>query len=202
MGLTALSFGPYLEMKGSFNSEDSRVVLGGIAQAEILGGLFDLQRVSFAPYYETDLTGRSNIYGAVTSWQPYILEWALGSVRRLPREILDVTWSVAAEGDYRYIDNGGRTSQAEQDYAWLGVDATVRVWPFPEVFDSRVFAQANYTYHHDLLGGDSASHFTGGVGMNLDASGATTVNVEYFVGDDYKTGEDEEVVKSSLKVKY
>ena len=99
------------------------------------------------------------------------------------------------------MDDAGQTGlAAESDYAWLGVDATVRVWPLPEVFQSRVFADANYSYHHDVVGGGNASRFKGSVGLVLDDEGDATLNLEYLTGEDYETENDQEVVKTALKV--
>ncbi|WP_326890450.1 hypothetical protein U8P73_09845 [Rhizobium beringeri] len=202
LALTAVSFGPYIEANGDVNSAESRVAAGAMAQAEVLGGgVFDLQRYSVAPYYQTDFRGRSSVYGAAFSWQPYILDWALGSIRSAGT--LDVTWGLLFQGDYRFVADAGETGlKTDDDYAWLGAVLSTKIWPFPDTFESRVFAELEYSYFHDTLSGADASLFQGGVGLTLDEKGNATLNVEYTNGRDYKTETDKNTIKTALKVKF
>lgn len=204
LALTAISFGPYVEADGDVNSEESRVAVGAIAQAEVLGGsIFDNQRYSVAPYYQTDFKGESSVYGAAFSWQPYILDLGLGSVRRVADGNLDFSWGLTLQADYRQVaDAGGTGLSSDDDYGWLGGIASVRFWPFPDFFDSRVFAEAQYSYFYDVIGGENASLFTGGLGLAIDEAGNATLNVEYVKGRDYQTETDKNAVKTALKVKF
>ena len=203
IAVTAVSVGPYVEAKGTINSTNSRLSIGAIGQLEMLGGPFDLQRWTVAPYYQTDFDWNARIYGASASWEPYVLNWALGSIRRLPGDVADVNWQFAAEADYRHVEESGGTSLAEgEEYAWIGFDATMRFWPLPELFDNRVFGDAAYAYHYDLVSGEEASRFRSGVGVHLDQARNTAITVEYVNGKDYRTMREEETVRSALKVKY
>jgi len=203
LAMTAVSFGPYVEANGTINSTKSRLSIGAIGQLELLGGPFDQQLWTVAPYFQTDFDWNARIYGASASWQPYVLEWALGSIRRLPGDVADVNWQFAAEADYRHVEESGGTSLTEgEEYAWIGFDATVRFWPLPELFDNRVFGDATYAYHYDLVSGEEASRFRSGVGVYLDQARNTALTVEYIDGKDYRTMRDEETIKSALKVKY
>lgn len=201
LALTAVSFGPYIEANGDVNSAESRVAAGIVGQAELLGGVFDLQRYSIAPYYQTDFRGDSSVYGAVFTWQPYVLDWGLGSIRSAGP--LDVTWGLSFHGDYRYVaDAGGTGLKADDDYGWLGAVISTKIWPFPDTFDSRLFAELEYSYFYDALSGNDASLFRGGVGLNLDDKGSASLNVEYTNGRDYKTETDKNTIKTALKVKF
>jgi len=201
LALTALSFGPYIEANGDVNSAESRVAAGFVGQAELLGGVFDLQRYSIAPYYQTDFRGKSSVYGAEFAWQPYVLDWGLGSIRSAGP--LDVTWRLSFQGDYRYVaDAGGTGLKADDDYGWLGAVISTKIWPFPGTLEHRLFAELEYTYFNDTLGGNHASLFQGGVGLNLDDEGSATLNIRYTNGRDYKTVTDKNAIKTALKVKF
>jgi hypothetical protein len=204
LALTAISFGPYVEADGDVNSDESRVSIGAVAQAEVLGGpVFDLQRYSIAPYYQTDFKGESSVFGAALSWQPYILDLGLGSVRRIADGNLDFSWGLTLQADYRRVGDAGATGLSpDDDYAWLGGTASARFWPFPDFFESRVFADAQYSYFYDVVGGQSASLFSGGIGLAIDEAGNATLNVEYVKGRDYQTETDKNQVKTALKVKF
>lgn len=203
LAITAVSYGPYVEANGRINATNSRVSLGAIGQVELLGGPFDLQRFTAAPYFQTDFDWDARIYGVSASWQPYVLDWALGSIRRLPGEFMDVNWQLAADFDYRHVDVSGGTKLTDgEEYAWIGFDATMRFWPLPELLDNRVFGDASYAYHHDLISGRDASRFRGGVGVHLDEGRNTALTVEYVHGKDYRTMLHEETIKSAFKVKY
>lgn len=204
LALTAISLGPYVEADGDVDSDESRVSIGGIAQAEFLGGgVFDLQRYSVAPYYQTDFEGESSVYGAAFSWQPYILGWGLGSVRRVADGSIDVTWGLSVQGDYRHVASAGATGLTEDDdYAWLGASVSAKIWPFPEMLDSRIFAEVEYSYFYDFVGGGEASLFTGGLGLSLDEEGNASLSVEYVNGRDYQTETYKNAVKTALKVKF
>lgn len=201
LALTAVSFGPYIEANGDANSAESRVAAGFVGQAELLGGLFDLQRYSLAPYYQTDFRGDSSIYGTAVTWQPYVLDWGLGSIRSAGP--LDVTWGLSFQGDYRYVaDAGGTGLKADDDYGWLGAVISTKIWPFPDALDGRLFAELEYSYFYDILGGNDASLFQGGVGLNLDEEGNASLNAEYTNGRDYKTETEKNTIKTALKVKF
>ena len=204
LALTAVSFGPYVEANGEVDSATSRVSFGAIAQAELFGGqVFDLQRFSFAPYYQTDFRGDSSIYGAALSWQPYVLDLGLGSIRRLGEDGFDFTWGLSLQGDYRHVaDAGGTGLKSHDDYGWVGAAASVKIWPLPELLQSKIFAQVQYSYFHDAIGHGSASVLTAGLGYTIDEAGNASINVEYIKGEDYQTETDKNTIKTALKVKF
>lgn len=203
LAVSAVSFGPYVEANGQVDSSTSQLSFGAMGQLDLFSGVFNLQRLSFAPYYQTDFKGESQIYGATATWQPLLLKAGLGSLRRSPSDLFDYTWAFAGQTDYRHVAEAGATGLVEDDdYFWVGADTTFRIWPLPERLDNRLFLTVQAANYYDLEDGDSANKYTAEIGLALDDTGNVTFNLQYVNGTDYRTMLDEEAVGTTFKVRF
>nr|WP_319514375.1 hypothetical protein [uncultured Cohaesibacter sp.] len=201
--LTAYAIGPFVEAKGTIDTDDTRLTGGVIGQAEFFGGpLFDLQLLSAAPYFQTDFDGVARIYGGALTWQPFKSEFALGAYRRLPGGF-DFTWLFNGEAEYKYIDNPGTTGfAANSDNFWLGLDASARLLPLADQLDGRLFLAGSFAYYHDFESKTDAALTTAKVGYNLDKDKNTAIEFVYTNGRDHNTLKDDESYKATFTLKY
>ncbi|WP_422383431.1 hypothetical protein [Roseibium album] len=201
--VTGFNLGPYVDAQGQISSDDSVVEFGAMAGLEAIGGPFDLQRLNFTPYYQTDFEGRAEIYGVGTFWQPHLLRVGLGSIKNPFDDLFEYTIQATAGADYIQVHDPGTTNYKRgQGHYWLGIDATLKVWPFPAIFDNRLYATLNGQIYHDVIRGHEATRFTSGVGWKLNKQGNASLNFEYTNGENYKDQKSEEFMKGTLRVKF
>jgi hypothetical protein len=206
--LSGYAFSPFVQIDSSTTSKSDtptkdKLVFGGLGQFEWFGGpIFNRQLVQVSGYYQTDFFGDSEIYGAQASWEPELLTWGLGARARLT-EFLDYTFRVIGETDYREVRAAGRTSlNAGQDYLWYGGQLILKVWPFPDMLNSRLYLQATQKYHRDATNSEVARLFTASIGYSLDPDGHAALQATYTSGKDYATGIKSEKLVGELVVKY
>lgn len=201
--LTSASLGVFGEADGQLDTSSSRLTGGVLGQLEFLGGpAFDSQFLTGSAYYQTDFEGLSEIYGATATWQPYILGIGLGSKKRIG-EFLDYTWALAAEADYKYVHEAGTLRLTDDSgYLWAGIDASVTVWPFPDMTDGRLFLKASEQYFVDAFTGNEAERFQGEVGFFFNPQRTASINLEYVNGEGKGNLVHNEFIKSTLKIRY
>ena len=203
LAFDGLYFGPYVDAQGQLLASESVVQLGALLGTTMIGGPFDLQRFTTAPYYQTDFEGRSEVIGATTFWQPHLASVGLGAIKSPDGGLLDYTFLAQATADYRQVHDPGETGlKRGQNYFWLGGEVTAKVWPFPDVFKKRLFASVTGRLYRDVITGHEATQFTTGAGWKLDKDGHASLNLEYTNGESYQDQETEEFIKGTLRVKF
>lgn len=217
--ISAYAFAPFVEFSGSASSRqakpvDDKLIFGGLGQLEIFSGpLFNRQLITFSGYHQTDFYGQADINGGTITWEPTALRAGLGAKTRFTN-MFDYIWRLTGTADFRVVNSPGRTNlQADSDYLWVGFQPIIKIWPFPEILDSRFFLEFRPSYFFDAMNGSKptsskalnqkeARMFYGAIGFKIDPAGHVNVKVDYQTGMDYMTGVKSDRIMGELTVKY
>ncbi|MGH6736646.1 MAG: hypothetical protein ACRECX_11295 [Methyloceanibacter sp.] len=173
------------------------------AQVEIAAGPFDLQALTFTPYYQTDFRGEAQAYGLQASWEPYKLDWRLGGSYRLFSPWFDYFYQLKAETVAMHVDDAGLTNfTPDTDYWWWGGTVRLNVFLLPDVLSDRLTWISTYQYYFDDRSEDDIDLFTTALAYNLTDSGHTSIAIEYQNGTKRDTLENVDQYLVTLNAKY
>ncbi|MDX8541535.1 hypothetical protein RFM23_28320 [Mesorhizobium abyssinicae] len=226
--------GPYVYGAGTIGSprkasERSKLQVGLDNQFEIIGGgLFNLQTLGVAPYYQTDFRGEAQIYGLTTLWEPYQHDWRLGGSRNNGESYVDLYWRAIAEADLFRVGKAGETNYKDDtDTALLGGTISLNGVLFPNMPSAgaalcgRISFSAQYQYFWDAVSGNDLKNLHGEVDYNLGGkknyatrdcpdspanasgpSGTTALVLSYDDGTDKDTLEKRKKLQLQLSYQY
>ena len=204
--VSSRSLAPFLALDGvrSDNPDDDKSALRagvGFQAAVFEGPVFDLQAITFAPYYQSDFRGQASAVGAALAWEPYRLDWNLGAT--LSARSAAAYWRLKLDADWLRVDKAGRTDLTDgTDYGWVGGSAGVAVFPpMPKGWRRRLQVYGDIDLHRDVRNDIEARLQTIGTAINLNEAGDIALSLERSWGEDRKTLKQERKTSLSLDFK-
>lgn len=202
--LTGFAFAPYMEFNGkgaSNNKSVSNLTFGVSTQMQLFGGVFNLQEISFNPYYRTDFQGDASIPGMQFSWKPYLYSAHLNAYPN-NQGSYRWWWSFAAQADYWSVQNAGQSGQmAGSESGWIGFTTGAQIETTP-ASGIAVFANINYQSFYDLINSRSAQLLSVGTGLHLSEDRRTSLVLQYNYGRNYTNFVKVDGVSLDLKFAY
>lgn len=195
-----------LEAAGSLNSgsPDPGRVRTGFAYDTIfaLGNEGILNTDAFA-YYQTDLDGKSEVYGLELRLTPEIGRWRLNTLAapRDARSTFYYTGSFALDA-FHVEDAGGTGLTAGDDFVWA-VTRFGFVWntrPFDT--EAPIKLTAEVTHAVDLNSDIHATQFTAGLAIPLNSSGNTSLGLNYTRGETRSSPVFDESINATFNFKF
>lgn len=207
---SAYAIVPWLSAHGTRSTgdtESSDLRFGLEFQSELADiAPLNLSYFSVSPYYQTDFRGEANAFGVEAIWTPYWLEARLGGNYIVNDDPLDWFWQFSAEADYLSVQDVGRTDLTDEDYAWLGFTAKINLFPFSDsandALADRIRVTGTMKHYWDVLSGEHISNYLAEVAYNLDASGSTSISLNYENGTRKETRTDVDQIALKLNYKY
>jgi hypothetical protein len=199
----ALSVGADGKLTDTKAKEKSSLRPGLDAQIEIASGPFDLQALTFTPYYQTDFRGEAQAYGFAGSWEPYKLKWRLGGSYTRFASWFDFFYQLKAEAIGLRVEEAGLTDlENDTDYLWWGGTAVFRAFLFPEALNDRLTWITTYRAYADDRSGKDVELFATALAYNLTDEGNTSISFKYENGTKRDTLEEVDQYLVSLNAKY
>lgn len=204
--ISSRSLAPFLALDGvrSDDPDDDKSTLRagvGFQAAIFEGAAFDLQAVTFAPYFQSDFRGQARAAGAALAWEPYNLDWNLGAT--LSARGPAAYWRLKLDADWLKVDKAGRTDLTEgTTYGWVGGSAGVAVYlPMPKGWRRRLQIYGDMDLHRDVRNDIEARLQTVGAAINLNEAGDVALSLKRSWGEDRKTLKPERKTSLSLDFK-
>lgn len=207
---SAFAIVPWVSANGTRSTagkETSDLRFGVDFQSELADiAPLNLSYLTLSPYYQTDFRGEANAFGVQGLWTPYWLEARLGGNYIVNDDPLDWYWQFTGEADYLSVQDVGRTELQAGDYGWLGFTAKLNLFPFSdssyEALRDRVRVTGTMHHYWDLLSGEHISDYLAEIAYNLDASGSTSISLNYENGTRKETRADVDQLELKLNYKY
>lgn len=198
--LSGFGIAPFLSFdgKGSASAGDvAEIKLGVLTQWQFFGGVFDLQEIGIAPFYQTDLDGDAEIYGLSATWKPYHFESRLNGLQGdKAKRFFD--WSLVGTFNYLSVEKAGTPGLTTGDeHAWAGVDLGAG-YTFSDVgYGLRLSAGVNANY--DFINEDEAILFNASARLGLGKDARAYLELRYENGTEALTLRDIDETKLNLR---
>lgn len=168
------------------------------------GGLFELQYFRANLGYSTDTHLRSSVPIAELQWEPVMLDWGIGTSRRLPGDLIEYRFRGFMHVEMgTVLDSGEKPTLDEKDkFVRLGPRLELEFWPTAELLERFSF-NLKTRYLWGFSGVPSTSRlWEAGLNFRLDESGHVQLQGEYRNGEVPLTNEQTETFLFGLGVKF